>query len=39
MFIVYLTPNDCSFWTWSCMSDLRGDITTVIPGATMAGSW
>lgn len=34
-----LTASVVSFWTWSTMSDLRGEMTTVIPGDMHAGSW
>lgn len=34
-----LTSNVVSFWIWSTISDLRGEMTTVTPGDTQAGSW
>lgn len=34
-----LTSNVVSFWIWSTISDLRGEMTTVTPGDKQAGSW
>ena len=33
------TPRACSAATWSFMSATSGEITTVVPGSSSAGSW
>ena len=34
-----LTPTAVSWSTWSCMSEMSGELTTVTPGVSSAGSW
>jgi hypothetical protein len=36
---VALTPRAVRAWTWSFMSATRGEITSVVPGSTIAGNW
>ena len=33
------TPSAASADTWSCISAIRGEITTPVPGRTRAGTW
>ena len=33
------TPRASSAWTWSCISETSGEMTSVVPGSRLAGSW
>ena len=33
------TPRASSAATWSCISEISGEMTSVVPGSSVAGSW